>query len=216
MEKPKNILARFRMRLDSLLLVIWIGGIWTVGYIVAPVLFSTLDDRSTAALVAGKLFSIVGITGLYCGSLLLFLLITDGQRMRRFRPLFMLWLVFEIAGRFSTLPVLYGGAVYLVVLAAFLRWQLDTGYFRYWQFWVLVLMLLSTAIGHFYLTPEIESLRQVGEAARAKAGFGMLHGTASILFLLTSLGGLALVLAGLPLRDKRPKRATHHPGNSSN
>lgn len=203
MEKLTTILSRIRARLDVLLLVIWIGGIWTVGYIVAPVLFTTLDDRGTAALVAGKLFSIMGVTGLYCGSLLLFLLIAEGQRITRFPQLLMLWLVFEIAGRFSTLPVLYGGVVYLVLLAAFLSWQRDTGYYRYWQFWTLLAMLLFTAIGYFYLAPEIESLRGAGQAARAEAGFKYLHGTASALFLVTSLCGLALVLAGLPQRHAR-------------
>ena len=201
MNKSSELLVTLRTRLDTLLLVIWIGGIWTVGYVVAPVLFSTLDDRGNAALVAGKLFSAMGLVGMYCGTLLLFLLIVEGQRMKAFRPLFMFWLVFEIAGRSSSLPVLYTGVVYLVVLAAFLSWQLDTRYYRYWQFWALLIMLLLTAIGYFYLTPEIEAMRQSGEAARASGTFRILHGTASILYLVISLSGLALVLVGLPRRN---------------
>ena len=198
----KETMVRIRARLEALLLVIWIGGIWTVGYIVAPVLFSTLDDRSAAALVAGKLFSVMGLVGLYCGTLLLFLLVAEGQRMKAFRPLFMLWLVFEIAGRFSSLPALYIGIVYLVILGGFLSWQLDTRYYRHWQFWAVLGMLLFTAIGNFYLAPEIEAMRQSGEAARASSTFKMLHGAASIFYLLISLTGLALVFAGLPKRIK--------------
>jgi hypothetical protein len=199
---PNELMLKFRARLDTLLLVVWIGGIWTVGYVVAPVLFSTLEDRGAAALIAGKLFSAMGLVGLYCGTLLLFLLVAEGQRMRAFRPLFMIWVVFEIAGRFSTLPVLYIGIVYVVILAGFLSWQLETRYYRHWQFWTLLTMLVFTAIGKFYLTPEIEAMRQSGEAARASTTFRTLHGTASILYLLVSLGGLALVLAGLRRRSK--------------
>jgi len=189
-------------RLDILLLAVWVGGILTIGYVAAPILFSTLDDRSVAALVAGKLFSSMAIIGLYCGSLLLFLLVAGGQSLKMFRPMFMIWLVFEIAGRFSNLPGLYIGFVYLVIFAGYLNLQRATGYYRHWQFWALLGMLLFTAIGYFYLTPEIEAMRQSGEAARASATFKMLHGTASILYLLTSVAGLALVILGLPKTER--------------
>jgi len=192
------MLAKYLKRLDSLLLTLWVGGIWVTGYVVAPVLFSTLDDRSLAATVAGKLFSIMGMVGLYCGSLLLFIIVAGPGRWIPFRPMFALWLVFEIAARFANLPGLYISIVYVVVLAGFLNLQLHTGYYRHWQFWTVLVMLLFTAIGYFYLTPTIETLRISGEAARASAQFKMLHGSASALYLMTSLGGLALIVAGIP------------------
>lgn len=192
------MLAKFLKRLDSLLLTLWVGGIWVTGYVAAPVLFSTLDDRSTAALVAGKLFAIMGAVGLYCGSLLLFIIVAGPGRWIQFRPVFALWIIFEIAARFGSLPGLYISMVYVVVLAGYLHLQLHTGYYRLWQFWVVAAMLLFTAIGYFYLAPSIEAMRISGEAARASTQFKMLHGSASVLYLLTSLGGLALVIAGIP------------------
>jgi len=194
----RKMLAKFLKRLDYLLLTLWIGGIWVTGYVVAPVLFSSLDDRSLAAMVAGKLFSIMGVIGLYCGTLLLFIIVAGPGRWIPFRPMFALWLVFEIGARFSNLPGLYISIVYAVVFVGFLRLQLHTGYYRLWQFWVVLVMLLFTAIGYFYLAPTIEAMRISGEAARASDQFKILHGSASVLYLLTSLGGLALIFGGIP------------------
>lgn len=184
--------------LDSILLALWVGGIWTIGYVVAPVLFTTLADRSLAALVAGKLFSIMATIGLYSGSVLMLMLVTGSKPARKFWWIFVLYLVGEALGRYFTVSPLVPAAIYIVVLAVLLTMQLDSGYYRLWQFWVLAGMLLFTAIGYFYLTPAIEAMRQSGEAARASPAFRMLHGTASILYLLTSLAGLALVIAGIP------------------
>ena len=41
-------------------ITLWVGGMWAIGYMVAPVLFSSLGDRQLAGLVAGKLFSLIG------------------------------------------------------------------------------------------------------------------------------------------------------------
>lgn len=56
---------------ERILLVLWIGGMWTVGFIVAPTLFHLLDDRTLAGNLAGRLFSIMSYLGLGAGSLLL-------------------------------------------------------------------------------------------------------------------------------------------------
>lgn len=56
---------------ERILLTFWIGGMWTVGYIVAPTLFAMLDDRSVAGAVAGQLFSIMSYLGLVAAIVLL-------------------------------------------------------------------------------------------------------------------------------------------------
>lgn len=56
---------------ERLLLTLWAGSLWSVGYIVAPALFVWLDDRHLAGLLAGRLFEIVAYLGLVCGVLLL-------------------------------------------------------------------------------------------------------------------------------------------------
>ena len=51
-------------------LTLWVGGMWTTGYIVAPVLFNMLD-KQTAGEVAGRLFTIISYVGIGCAVLLL-------------------------------------------------------------------------------------------------------------------------------------------------
>lgn len=56
---------------ERLLLTLWIGGMWSVGYIVAPTLFSILDDRALAGAVAGQLFTIMSYIGVVAATVLL-------------------------------------------------------------------------------------------------------------------------------------------------
>jgi len=56
---------------ERILLTLWIGGMWSVGYIVAPTLFAMLDDRSLAGAVAGQLFTIMSYVGLVAATVLL-------------------------------------------------------------------------------------------------------------------------------------------------
>ena len=52
--------------LKNLLTVLWIGGMWTIGVIAAPLLFAGLD-KATAGMVAGKLFHAIGWIGIVAG-----------------------------------------------------------------------------------------------------------------------------------------------------
>ncbi len=45
-------------------ITLWVGGLWIIGYLVAPVLFSSLGDRQLAGIVAGKLFALIAWVGL--------------------------------------------------------------------------------------------------------------------------------------------------------
>ncbi|AXK38380.1 DUF4149 domain-containing protein [Crenobacter cavernae] len=54
----------------AIAITFWIGGMWVVGLVVAPVLFSHLD-KATAGMVAGRLFAAIAWVGLICGTLLL-------------------------------------------------------------------------------------------------------------------------------------------------
>jgi hypothetical protein len=62
---------RFVDPLERIVLTLWVGGMWSVGYLVAPVLFSMLDSKTVAGNIAGRLFSYLGIAGLVCGGFLL-------------------------------------------------------------------------------------------------------------------------------------------------
>ncbi len=55
---------------EGLLQTLWVGALWTVGYLVAPVLFDQLDT-ATAGRIAGELFRLVTWLSMICGVLLL-------------------------------------------------------------------------------------------------------------------------------------------------
>ncbi|MFA5370583.1 MAG: DUF4149 domain-containing protein [Sideroxydans sp.] len=49
----------------------WVGSLWAIGYLAAPVLFYAQPDRQLAGLLAGELFVRVGYLGMICGTYLL-------------------------------------------------------------------------------------------------------------------------------------------------
>ncbi len=61
---------------------IWVGALWTVGYLVVPALFTLLENPALAGRTAAELFSTVNMLGLACGLLLLLLSFANrnGQR----------------------------------------------------------------------------------------------------------------------------------------
>lgn len=76
-------------------ITLWVGGLWAIGYIAAPVLFSSLGDRQLAGLVAGRLFSLIGWIGLGSAAyLLLFLLVRQGGQVFKGA---VFWLVLSMA-----------------------------------------------------------------------------------------------------------------------
>jgi hypothetical protein len=74
---------------------LWVGGMLAIGYLVAPVLFSSLGDRQLAGLVAGKLFALIGWIGLGSAAyLLIFLVARQGAGVVKRVPF---WLVLLMA-----------------------------------------------------------------------------------------------------------------------
>jgi hypothetical protein len=55
-------------RLRLLTATLWVGSLWTVGYLAAPVLFITLHDRVLAGTIAGSLFRVEAWLSLVCGA----------------------------------------------------------------------------------------------------------------------------------------------------
>jgi hypothetical protein len=76
-------------------LTLWVGGLWTIGYLVAPVLFASLGDRQLAGLIAGKLFALIGWIGLGCAAWLLVFLVSRWRRQVFGRAVS--WLVLAMA-----------------------------------------------------------------------------------------------------------------------
>ena len=131
---------------------LWAGSLWTVGYLVAPILFTTLTDRVLAGTIAGSIFRIEAWLSVACGLLLLAIVaFDDASRERR----------------------------------TLLR--------------LIVLMLLCVLVGYFGLQPWMAALRETAGPAgvmegAARTQFGILHGVASLIYMLQSVLALVLVL----------------------
>jgi len=55
LETPKHLVAQ---RLFIVIAGLWVGSLLTVGYLVAPAIFSTMTDRQAAGMVAGSIFKL--------------------------------------------------------------------------------------------------------------------------------------------------------------
>ena len=135
---------------ERILLTLWVGSLWTTGYIVAPVLFKQLD-RVTAGIVAGQLFTIVSYIGLFV-------------------------------------------IVFMLLMAIV---QVGRQVLQQWRNRILLAMFLFIMIGQFVLQPMMAELKAAGLEGNNATQFATLHGIASILYLLNSLLGLALITWGV-------------------
>lgn len=98
--------ARLVPALRVLLVTVWAGSLWTIGYLVAPTLFATLADRALAGSIAGSLFRIEAWVSVVCGLALLVLLLRDRwfEHRRSCLVLVVLMLVCVSVGYFGLQP----------------------------------------------------------------------------------------------------------------
>jgi hypothetical protein len=140
--------------LASVCTVLWVGGIWVVGYLAVPVLFQTLPDRQLAGLLAGKMFSVMAYVGIGCAVYLL------ANKIQRF-------------GR---------------------------NVWKHKTFILIVSMLVLLLVGQFVIQPFMVAIKaqafplDVMQSSLASQ-FKVMHGLASILYLIQSLLGLVLVIS---------------------
>ena len=94
-----------------LAITLWVGGLWAIGYLAAPVLFSTLADKTMAGMLAGKMFTLIAYVGMVCGFYLLI------HRMAAFGSAalkqgffwaVLVMLLLAIAAHFGIQPILQG------------------------------------------------------------------------------------------------------------
>lgn len=93
----------------AIALTLWIGGMWAIGYIVAPTLFYSLADRVQAGALAGKLFALIAYVGIGCAVyLLLFRLARFGGACFRHGIFWivLVMLALTLAGEFGVQPIL--------------------------------------------------------------------------------------------------------------
>jgi hypothetical protein len=73
----------FLTRVRLLLTTFWVGSLWTVGFVAAPILFSTLADRALAGTIANSLFRAEAWLSLVCGGGLMLLWMRQAQAERK-------------------------------------------------------------------------------------------------------------------------------------
>jgi len=127
-----------------LILTCWVGALWSIGYIAAPVLFSALSDRLLAGTLAGQLFAVVGWLGLAAGAYLLAWLRWRDQAPAGGRRLFWVVLLMTLLAAVQ----LFG----LQPLIAQLRAEraagaLEQGRFAWWHGVASVLYLAQSLLG---------------------------------------------------------------------
>ena len=149
-----NRLALFQ-RFFLLIAGVWVGSLFTVGYLVVPTIFANLQDRQVAGMIAAAIFQ---------------------------------------AQAYVSVPV----CVALLLLAnALIKRKVET--YRNTR-WVILVLLLISALTCFGLIPYMDALRQEAlllgvpvMASPSASLFGRLHGISSGLYLIQSLLGLWMV-----------------------
>ncbi len=91
---------------ERMLLSLWVGALWSIGYLAVPTLFASLDDRAVAGMVAGRMFTGVSLIGLGCGTALLVSFWMQGVQPLRERRVQMIiaMLVLVLLGEFVLQP----------------------------------------------------------------------------------------------------------------
>jgi len=124
--------------LERILLTLWVGSLWVVGFIVAPVLFTELNDRALAGSTAGTLFTVTSYIGLASGSVLLLLNAVVHKRIN--------WRALVLLGMLSLIVI---GQFVITPMVADLRLQglTDTPRFGQLHGVASVLFLLTSVLG---------------------------------------------------------------------
>lgn len=141
-------MRKFSEALYFVIVTLWVGGMWAIGYLVAPVLFASLGDRQLAGMIAGKLFALIGWIGLGSAAyLLLFLISRAGSGVLKSSVfwLVVVMLLLTAASQFGIQPLmaqLKADALPREVMASVLRDR-----FAAWHGISSILYLLQSLLG---------------------------------------------------------------------
>lgn len=102
-------MANWSDKLALVVVTLWVGALWTTGYVVAPALFHHLQDRQLAGNLAGELFTLVAYIGFASAFYLLLqrLLSAGSQALKQgFFWIVILMLLLTLAGHFGIQPLM--------------------------------------------------------------------------------------------------------------
>ena len=141
-------MRRFWDGLAGTMLVLWIGGIWAIGYVAAPVLFANLGDKQLAGMLAGKLFEVMAWVGIAAaGYLLIYRVSRDGAAALKtlFFWTVVVMLALVLIGLFGIQPIMQGLKDQALPLAVMQSVFADR--FRHWHGVSSILYLIQSALG---------------------------------------------------------------------
>lgn len=134
--------------LAILLASAWVGGMWMAGYIAAPVLFQSLQDKALAGMLAGRLFAAVAYLGMVCAVyLLLFQYNTHGKKVlgHKVFQIILVMLLLAILGHFGLQPLLAE-----LKAQALPQYVMDSPYadrFKFWHGAASIVYLIQSLFG---------------------------------------------------------------------
>ena len=93
---------------ERILLTLWVGSLWAIGYIAAPALFAKLEDRALAGTLAAAMFEIVAYVGMVCAVLLLLSnqVRNPGRRLNWRAVVLLVMFLLVVAGQFVVAPMI--------------------------------------------------------------------------------------------------------------
>lgn len=136
---------------DKLALIVvtaWVGALWTVGYLVAPTLFNTLENRQLAGMLAGKMFTLVAYVGIGAAFyLLIHRLVRYGSGALRqgFFWIVLVMLLLVLAGHFGIQPLL--ASLKAQALPADVMQSIFADRFRTWHGVSSIAYLIESLLG---------------------------------------------------------------------
>ncbi|MCC6657762.1 MAG: DUF4149 domain-containing protein [Rhodocyclaceae bacterium] len=102
-------MRRLAESLYALAITLWVGCLWAIGFIAAPTLFASLEDRVLAGKLAGNLFGLIAWAGMGCAAYLLgYLAMVRGRAAFKSRVFWLVlaMLLLTLTGHFGIHPVL--------------------------------------------------------------------------------------------------------------
>lgn len=102
-------MPRFFDAFALILITAWVGGMWAIGYLAAPALFYSLDDRMLAGMLAGRMFTWIAYLGMFAGGYLLLQRLLSfgvGALRQAFFWAALVMLLLTLAGHFGIQPLL--------------------------------------------------------------------------------------------------------------
>jgi predicted cobalt transporter CbtA len=136
-------------KLALILTTLWVGALWSLGFIAVQVLFNVLaHDKQMAGMLAGRMFTVVSYVGITCAAYLIVyrLLQTGFSAFKQgFFWALLIMLLLTLAGEFGIQPIL--ASLKAQALPADVMQSVFANRFRAWHGVASVAYLIECLLG---------------------------------------------------------------------